>query len=211
MGGYEPNGLTALVLQRFTVSLTERGLAASTVGGILSVVGSSLKKAVALGLVAAEHTDEVVRPKTRQKKVEAFSLPEQRRIERYICARDDGKLFGVLFCLYTGLRIGELLALEWTDLDLERGVLTVSKTCADSWVNGRYVKITQTPKTETSMRTIPAVEKARHTASRLPHASAHLCDARARKRHGHKNALGDNGAQKPEHYSRALCAFAVRA
>lgn len=154
LGGYEPDGLTALVLQRFTVSLTERGLAASTVGGILSVIGSSLKKAVALGLIAAEHTDKVVRPKTRQKKVEAFSLTEQRRIERYICARD-GKLFGVLFCLYTGLRIGELLALEWTDLDLERSVLTVSKTCVDSWVNGRYVKITQTPKTETSMRTIP--------------------------------------------------------
>lgn len=50
LGNYEPDGLTALVLQRFTVSLTERGLAASTVGGILSVVGSSLKRRSRSGL-----------------------------------------------------------------------------------------------------------------------------------------------------------------
>lgn len=87
--------------------------------------------------------------------MQAFTLPEQRSIERYIRARDDGKLFGVLFCLYTGLRIGELLALEWADFDLDRGVFTVSKTCSDSWANGRYVKLTQAPKTETSARTIP--------------------------------------------------------
>ncbi len=65
-------------------------------------------------------------------------------------------MFGVILCLYTGLRIGELLALEWTDIDFQKGTLTVSKTCHDGKdENGVFARITDTPKTETSQRVIP--------------------------------------------------------
>lgn len=41
------------------------------------------------------------------------------------------KLYGIILCLYSGLRIGELIALEWHDIDFTKGILTVSKSCHD--------------------------------------------------------------------------------
>lgn len=66
------------------------------------------------------------------------------------------KLFGIVLCLYTGLRIGELLALEWSDIDLSKGELHVNKTCHDGKdKNGVFTRIVDTPKTSSSIRTIP--------------------------------------------------------
>lgn len=155
LGEYETDDLSAQILQKFTVELSNKGLAANTVNGILSVLKSSLKKAVMLGIAKKEFSECITRPKTREKKIECFTLNEQRKLESYILANTDQKLFGILFCLYTGLRIGELLALKWEDFDLHKGIFTVSKTCIDSWQNGRYIKILQSPKTETSNRVIP--------------------------------------------------------
>ena len=65
-------------------------------------------------------------------------------------------MFGVVLCLYTGLRIGELLALEWSDIDFQKGIISVSKSCHDGKdENGKFARITDTPKTETSEREIP--------------------------------------------------------
>lgn len=155
LGEYELHELTATVLQRFTVDLSEKGLSANTVNGIISVLKSSLKRAVALGIAEKEYTDCIVRPKQREKQVECFSKDEQHKIEQYIYEKKKTKLFGILLCLYTGLRIGELLALTWNDVDLQKGVISVSKSCHDGWKNGAYVKIVDTPKTLCSARVIP--------------------------------------------------------
>ncbi|WP_251616815.1 tyrosine-type recombinase/integrase [Pumilibacter muris] len=154
LGEYELDSLSAQVLQKFTAKLGER-YSQSTVCGILSVVRASLKRAIKSELAEKEYTDCVVRPKMREKKIDCFTLTEQRKIENYIQKSKDKKMFGILFCLYTGLRIGELLSLKWEDFDLKRGTFTVSKTCADSWKNGSYVKILEIPKTESSNRIIP--------------------------------------------------------
>ncbi|MBQ8685399.1 MAG: site-specific integrase [Clostridia bacterium] len=155
LGNYEMDELTANVLQRFTVNLTEKGLSANTVNVFLSVIKSSLRRAVLFGITDKEYSSAIVRPKVREKRVECFSKDEQKKIESYISAKDKPKLFGIVLCLYTGLRIGELLALEWSDIDLSKGTISISKTCQDSWINGQYVKAIDTPKTECSQRTIP--------------------------------------------------------
>ena len=65
-------------------------------------------------------------------------------------------MFGILLCLYTGLRIGELLALKWEDLDLQKGFLTVSRSCHDGkGKDGHYIRFEDTPKTFSSRRVIP--------------------------------------------------------
>lgn len=166
LGGYELCDLTAIVLQRFTVNLSEKGLSANTVNGIISLLKTSLKRAVQTGAVDKEFSHAVVRPKGKEKQVDCFTKDEQRRIEQYIFKKKKNKLFGVVLCLYTGLRIGELLALTWNDVDLGKGVITVSKTCGDRWDKGKYVKIIDTPKTDCSTRVIPIPKQL------LPHIKA---------------------------------------
>lgn len=61
------------------------------------------------------------------------------------------KMIGILICLYAGLRVGELLALEWTDIDFTKNELTVRKTCYDKGKS----RVTTTPKTASSIRVIP--------------------------------------------------------
>ncbi|HBD06013.1 MAG TPA: hypothetical protein DCY93_01195 [Firmicutes bacterium] len=155
LGKYEIDDLSAHILQKFAVCFSNQGLAPNTVNGIIAVIKSSLKKAVALGAAKNEFTKGITRPKVREKEVNCFTINEQRKIETYILNSKDNKLFGVVFCLYTGLRIGELLALKQEGIDIHKGIITVSKTCMDAWKNGKYIKILFSPKTETSNRTIP--------------------------------------------------------
>lgn len=163
LGEYELDELTPLVLQRYITELmqsgnmkTEKGLAANSVNGIITVIQSSLKLAYTLGEIREYTADKIKRPKTKEKEVTCFTLPEQKKIEQAVLASKKPKLFGIVLCLYTGLRIGELLALEWTDIDFNKVTITVNKTCHDGRdEEGRLCRITDTPKTTSSRRTIP--------------------------------------------------------
>ena len=108
-----------------------------------------------LGLTKTIHVDKIKRPKASEKPVESFTKEEQKIIEQAVLSDKRDKMFGIVLCLYTGLRIGELLALEWSDIDFTKGELAVSKTCYDGQdENGKSCRITGTPKTESSKRTI---------------------------------------------------------
>ncbi len=155
LGDFELNDLTATTLQRFTVDLSEKGLSPNSVNGVISVLKSSLRRAVLLGITDKEFSKSIVSPKGREKQIECFSKEEQRKIERFILKQKKNKLFGVILCLYTGLRIGELLSLTWDDVDVQKGIIAVSKSCHDSWFGGEYVKVIDTPKTDSSKRIIP--------------------------------------------------------
>ncbi len=163
LGDYEMSDLTPFILQRYATELlhsgnlkTGKGLSANSVNGIITVIQNSLKEAYAIGQISEYTADKIKRPKAREKQVTCFTLLAQKKIEQAILNGKKPKMFGVILCLYTGLRIGELLALEWTDIDFQKGTLTVSKTCHDGKdENGGFARITDTPKTETSQRVIP--------------------------------------------------------
>lgn len=155
LGEYELTELTPPLLQHFTVDLSQKGLSANTINGILSLLKSSLKRAVQIGAADKEFSDTIVHPKGKEKQIECFSLEEQRKIERYVFDKNNQRYFGIIVTLYTGLRIGELLALTWKDIDFHKGLILVSKSCHDSWQNGKFVKIIDTPKTDCSVRVIP--------------------------------------------------------
>ena len=100
--------------------------------------------------------DKIKRPKAKENEVSCFSLVEQRKIEQEVLQSKKDKLFGIILCLYTGLRIGELLALTWNDIDLIKGTLSVTKSCHyGKGANGKFERCTELPKTITSRRTIP--------------------------------------------------------
>lgn len=158
IGGIELDGLSPLVLQSFITELlqsgnrkTGKGLSANSVNAIISVIQSSLKTAHLLGLTREYTADKLKRPKLKEKPVECFTLAEQKQIEQAILNGKKDKLYGIILCLYSGLRIGELIALQWDDIDLTKGILTISKSCHD----GKDGLIIDEPKTATSRRIIP--------------------------------------------------------
>lgn len=155
LGDFDMEELLPVTLQKFTTFLMSKNLSPNSINGILSVIKSSLKNAVAVRIVKEEWSCVIVRPKSREKKVDCFSKEEQRKIERFILDSRKANLFGIILALYTGMRIGELLALTWKDIDFNKGLISVDKTCYDGWQNGKYKKIINSAKTESSVRLIP--------------------------------------------------------
>lgn len=163
LGEYELNELTPILLQKFTTELLEsgnkktgKGLSPNTVNATISVLQNSLRTAFTLGLISDYFGDKIKRPKIIEKEIECFTISEQRKIEQAVLGNSKPKLIGIVLCLYTGLRIGELLALEWSDIDFTKSTLSVTKNCHDGKnKNGEYCRITETPKTQTSRRIIP--------------------------------------------------------
>lgn len=167
LGDYELDNITPLILQRFIYNLlnggnvvTSKGLATNTVNVIITVMQNSLRRAYTFGLTEVYIADKIKRPKVAEKAISCFTVGEQRRIEILITGEGKDKLYGILICLYTGLRLGELLALEWKDIDFDVGTLNVNKSCYYGvGATGKYERITDIPKTVSSRRTIPIPDK----------------------------------------------------
>ena len=163
LGSYELEELTPQLLQHQIVDMgkcgnkrTGRGLAPSTLNLIVAVIQDSLTTAYSIEITKIYMADKIKRPRIEEKKVECFTVAEQKTLEDAVKNDRRPKTFGILLCLYTGLRIGELLALEWTDIDFDKREISISKTCHDSKDEfGRYVRFVNPPKTSTSMRVIP--------------------------------------------------------
>ena len=103
LGEYELDELTPLVLQRYVTELlrsgnivTGKGLAANSVNGIITVIQNSLKLAYTLGELKEYTADKIKRPKTKEKEVSCFTLPEQKKIEQAVLTSKKPKLFGIL-------------------------------------------------------------------------------------------------------------------
>ena len=163
LGNIEIEEIMPFELQHFVTELLNNGniktgkeLSVNSVNAIITVVQGSLKVAYMLGYTKEYVADKIKRPKVREKKIECFSIEEQRKIEGYILNSKSSKLYGVIICLYTGLRIGELLALEWSDIDFKKEELHICKTCYDGKdKQGKFTRLIDEPKTVSSNRTFP--------------------------------------------------------
>ncbi len=163
LGQYNLDSLTPSVLQSFVVELLERGnlvsgkgLSSATVNTVITVLQNSLKSARAFGQTKEYFADRIRRPRMEEKQISCFTLAQQRQIEEEITKGKKDKMFGVILCLYTGIRIGELLALEWEDIAFSQGTLSVDKTCHyGKGKDGNFARRVGSPKTKTSCRIIP--------------------------------------------------------
>ena len=134
LGNIPLDKITAIDLQSLVTALLTSGnnkngksLSANSVNTVISVIKNSLKTARLLGLTSQYVADKIRRPKTMEKQVDCFTLCEQKKIEKYVLNHKKDKLFGIILSLYTGLRIGELLALTWNDIDFENRLLSVNR------------------------------------------------------------------------------------
>ena len=151
VGQEELETLSTRKLQSQVTRLIKDGLSTSTVNLAITIIKSSLKRAVSVGLIDVSPADGIVRPKKQEKNVECFSLEEQRKIIEEITRSENRRNLGIVVCLYTGVRIGELLALEWGDVDMKSRYISINKTRLES--DGNIT--TCTPKTYSSNRIIP--------------------------------------------------------
>ena len=134
-------------------------LSATSTNMMLTVLNLAFEYACDMDYIEENPCVRVRRSKAEAKKVEAFTIEEQRAIEAEISRSDDKRLHGILLCLYTGLRIGELLGLNWNDVDLDRGVIKITKTVyREKDESGIWQFCVDTPKTKASDRVIPLPE-----------------------------------------------------
>ena len=103
----------------------------------------------------------IIMPKRARPEVRLLSDKEQDKLKAYIDNSKDRTALGVALSLFTGIRIGELCALQWKDIDLEKRILTVSKTIqriqTDDPAFRTKLVITE-PKSRSSARSIPIPE-----------------------------------------------------
>ena len=88
--------------------------------------------------------------------VEVFNDKDRKKMEKYCIQSKEIRDLGVLISLYTGLRIGEVCALKWSDIDFEKKYIKVNHTLQRVYVNKRETKVLyDRPKTKKSIRKIP--------------------------------------------------------
>jgi integrase len=144
------DALTADISQGFVNKLIENGLSVATVQSIFNLVKSSVEEAN--GSVFA-----VRFPRQVKKQVEYLSVEEQKRLEQAAMARCGTDYIAVMLCLYTGIRIGEVCGLRWSDINFECRVLYVNRTMQRIRADGetRTELAFLAPKSATSAREIP--------------------------------------------------------
>ena len=142
-------------LQNMVNDLREK-LAPSTLHGLCRQVKSILSSAVKEHLIVISPYEEIRLPKFRQKQPRVLAESEQSRLEQL--TMETGNL-NYLVCLYTGLRVGELCALRYEDINFEENTLSVCrsvKRVSSDSQNGTATKlVVGDPKTESSVREIP--------------------------------------------------------
>ncbi|WP_292010091.1 site-specific integrase [Chryseobacterium sp.] len=146
-------------VQNFVFQKLESGLSHKTIKDILIVLKMILK-------FGAKHKwldytpFDIQFPTEREKhNIEVLSRADQKKIMNYIQEHFTFRNLGVYICLSAGMRIGEVCALTWEDIDTDNGVISVNRTIQRIYVieegNRRTELILDTPKTKNSIREIP--------------------------------------------------------
>lgn len=133
------------------------GLSAKSVHDIL-VVMRSVAKYAEQEYGFKNPMRNISMPKSERKEAEVFGKDERCKLQNYLQSDLTKSNLGILLTMYSGLRIGELCALTWKDIDFQSGIIRVSKAVqrVAGGSDGLKTKVTVTsPKSKTSVRDIP--------------------------------------------------------
>jgi integrase len=146
-------------VQRFVFQKLETGLSHKTIKDILIVLKMVLKFGAKNKWL--QYTPfEIQFPTEREKHtIEVLSRANQKKIMNYIQEHFTFRNLGVYICLSAGMRIGEICALRWEDVDTDNGIIGVNRTIQRIYViedgTRKTELILDTPKTKNSIREIP--------------------------------------------------------
>lgn len=141
--------------------VTEEGKSPSTIKTINKCLKSCLNQALKEGYVTKNYCTIITLPKDSENSkdtINVFTLEEQQIFMRECINNKNGMLY--ILALGTGLRLGEILALRWTDINLKENYININKALKSTYIidnkgNREFKVIEQLPKTKNSIRTIP--------------------------------------------------------
>lgn len=139
------------------------GLSASYVRNIVLIINAAINFAINEDM-CRPLKNNILKPIPEKKEMRVLTISEQKRLESILLKDIDETKVGILISLYTGLRIGEICALSWKNVDLEERIIHVRYTVARV-KNTNYEKkqntilIIDKPKTKSSIRDIPIPSK----------------------------------------------------
>lgn len=155
----ELNDIGEDVVQAFVNRKLTSGLSQKTVRDILVVLKMILRYGAKHGLMELHQFDIVFPTERERQDIEVLTITNQRHLMTYVKEHFSFLNLGIFICLNAGLRIGEVCALQWDDIDVTAGIIRVSKTIQRIYlVDGeeKYTElIVDKPKTKNSIREIP--------------------------------------------------------
>ncbi len=155
---YLTTEITDKAIAKFWENKSAETLAASTLRGISNVLRSCLKYAAKFGCEASCESCAILAP-VKKPNIRVLSDEERSRIVSALGQAPRGKALGVIICLYTGLRVGEISGLRWGDISPDCTYLTVQRTVSriyrrENGQAGTVIHIGE-PKSSDSRRKIP--------------------------------------------------------
>lgn len=135
------------------------GLSPAYVRSIMLIINSAIKFAVSEELCAPMKT-KIFRPTEQKKELPILSHDAQKKLESRLFAEPNPTSIGILLSLYTGIRIGEVCALTWNDVDLGNHIIHIRHTISriknpNNSETAKSILIVDAPKTKASTRDIP--------------------------------------------------------
>ncbi len=140
---------------------SKNGLSPKTVADVLSVIKNVLQFSENQGIIISCNASTIT-IKQCKRELRILSRLEQEILRNYLYANLNERNLGILICMFTGMRIGEICALRWEDISIEHKVIHVHQTMQRLQCNGDNGKKTKilisTPKSVCSIRDIPLPE-----------------------------------------------------
>lgn len=146
-------------VQQFVLRSLAKGLSEKTIKDIIVVIKMIQKFGAKSKMIPLNQIDVLFPASSIKKGIEVMSKDNQRKLFEYLKDNFSFKNLGIVICLCTGLRIGELCALRWNDFDMDNNIVKIRHTVQRLYVvdeEVRYTKIVvNEPKTKESNRDIP--------------------------------------------------------
>ena len=146
-------------VQQFVIRQMEQGLSQKTVKDQLIVLKMVYRYGCKQGYFTLSDWDIHFPTEQQKQDICVLTVEQQKRLMRHLQDNFTFQNLGILLCLYTGIRIGEVCALRWEDIDIETGTLYIRRTIERIYNIEQDGKSTEllvsTPKTKNSLRDIP--------------------------------------------------------
>lgn len=158
IGNYSMNEINTQIVQQLITNWQMEGFKPSTIHVLYQIVKKSFNDALVQGLLIQNPCKNIKLPKIQRSQVKALTPSEQKNIERIAKSEPLYKGLPILLALHTGMRIGEIAALKWTDIDWNKRLIHVTHTFQRLPIgvkNNRTSLSLDQSKTESANRVIP--------------------------------------------------------